>query len=397
MNSINFNDPANIADPYPVYRQLRESGSPYWLPHTQPVNTQGMWLFSRYNEVAEILRLAAPLSKQITLVRTPGDITPLDMTMLYRDPPEHTRLRNLVNQTFTNRQIRTMETRIAQITENMLARMSARSTGDFIADIALPLPVKVAAEILGVPFEDHDKFYRWITSVFTGFDAVTADTEILMQQNLAMQELVIYLKKLINLRRQQPRDELLSSMIKAHDDLDALSDEELLGMCVLFLIAGFETTVYLLGTGMYTLLRHPDQLYLLKQKPEYLPSAIEEMLRYESPLQRATFRITTKSCELGGKQFREGEQICAVIGAANRDPAQFTHPDTFDITRAPNKHLAFGLGIHTCLGATLARTEAHIMFERILERMPHIKLAEEKPEWTKTTFFRGIRKLPVHY
>lgn len=398
MKAVDFNNPAFISDPYPGYRQLRETEEPYWLSHTQSNSSSpGLWLFSRYADVVEILKVSGPLSKQISRVRPPEDIKPLDLSMLNQDPPEHTRLRNLVKQVFTPERLKTLEPRIGQITDELITRMRTRASGDFMADFALQLPVMVIAELLGVPPEDDEIFRRWSGKIIAGYDSVVTNTEVLGQQEAAMQELINYFNQLIKKRRQQPRDDLISALIEAHDHHDKLTGGELLGMCILFLIAGFETTVNLFGSGLFTLLRRPEQFELLRQHPEYLPSAIEEMLRFESPLQRATFRITTEACELGGKQLRQGEQICAVIGAANRDPQQFPQPDTFDISRTPNRHLAFGLGIHTCLGATLARTEARIAFGRILECLPHIRLATETPEWNAITFFRGLRTLPVCY
>ena len=397
MKTIDFNDPAFLGDPYPVYRQLRESGGPYWLAQKQPIKSRGIWLFSRHDEVVDILKLEPPLSKQISRVRASGETSPLDISMLQQDPPEHTRLRNLVKQAFTPGQVQALKPRIVQITDELITRIAGRGTGDFIADIASPLPFMVLAVLLGVPFEDYGRFYHWITNILIGFDSFTANRESLNRQKQSMQEFINYFNRLIVQRRQQPRDDLISTLVEVRDQHDKLNTDELLGMCVLFLVAGYETTVNLFGTGLYTLLRHPEHLELLKQHPENLPAAIEEMLRFESPLQRSTFRITTEACEVGGKHLQEGEQVCALIGAANRDPDQFPEPDTFDISRTPNRHLAFGAGIHTCLGAALARTEARIAFARILERLPNIRLASQQPEWNKTTFFRGFRCLPVCY
>ena len=398
MEDIEFDNIAFASDPYPLYRQLREAEEPYWLSHTQSKSSSpGFWLFSRYADVVDILKLSGPLSKQITRVRSPDDITPMDLSMLNQDPPEHTRLRNLVNQTFTARQIKELEPRIEKIIDELIARMRMKVSGDFVADFALHIPVMVIAELLGVPPEDKDKFRHWSRQIIIGYDSVIASTGNLEQQETAMQALIYYFNQLIEKRRQHPYDDLISSLINAYDRQGKLSPGELLGMCVLFLIAGFETTVNLLSNGLYTILRYPEQFQLLRQCPEYLPSAIEEMLRFESPIQRSTFRITTEACKLGGKQLNQGEQICAMIGAANRDPEQFPQPDTFDITRTPNRHLAFGLGIHTCLGAVLARTEARIVFERVLDQLPNIRLSSKTPEWNTTTFFRGLRVLPVHY
>jgi cytochrome P450 len=395
VETIDFQSPGFINDPYPLYRRLREIKGPYWLPfpHSNSLSP-GMWLFSRYADVAETLK-GASLSKQTTRMRLPGTTSPLDFSMMNQDPPEHTRLRNLVMQAFTPAHIKELEPRIEQIADELITRLGAKEKGDFIADFAMPLPVTVIAELMGVPHEDRDAFRYLSARLLIGYDEVTANPEILAQHKKAIQELIDYFSQLIEKRRRQPDNTLISLLIKAEDEQKKLSGRELLDMCTLLLLAGHETTLNLLGTGMLTLFRHPEQFELLKKHPEYLPSAIEEMLRFESPLQRSTFRITAKACEIGGKQFREGEQISAIIGSANRDPEQFDQPDTFDITRSPNRHLTFGLGIHFCLGSMLARTEARIGFGRILERLPHISLIARPLEWNRTTLFRGLQTLPV--
>nr|WP_049767543.1 cytochrome P450 [Roseiflexus sp. RS-1] len=210
-----------------------------------------------------------------------------------------------------------------------------------------------------------------------------------------MASLVDYFTTLIRQRRHSPRDDLISALIAAHDAGDSLSEDELLGMCVLLLIAGHETTVNLIGNGLLTLLRHPDQLNLLRRQSEYLTSAIEEMLRYESPVQRSTPRFAAEPFVIGGEQIEAGQQISLMFGAANRDPAHFSDPDRFDITRQPNPHLGFGMGIHYCLGAPLARIEARVAFTHILERLPAIRLATDTPAWKPVTWLRGLKSLPV--
>jgi len=282
---------------------------------------------------------------------------------------------------------------------------------DFMADFALPLPVIVIAELLGVPPEDRETFRAWSNQIVTGIDAVRASQQNAQKQEEALMALAGYFTHLIQQRRERPREDLISAMIEARDAQDRLSEEELLGMCMLLLIAGHETTVNLLGNGLLTLLHYPDELALLtrapllpsksasagKRRPEDMISAVEEMLRFESPVQRATFRVTTDAIEIGGKTLEKGQQVSAVIGAANRDPAQFPDSDRFDVTRHPNRHLAFGLGIHFCLGAPLARAEARIGFTRLLEKLPTLRLVNEVPDWGPNTFFRGLRSLPLAF
>jgi cytochrome P450 len=266
---------------------------------------------------------------------------------------------------------------------------------EFMSDFALPLPVIVIAELLGVPPEDQSTFHAWSNKFITSIDAVRASEDSRKESQQAVASLAGYFADLIRLRREQPRGDLISALIQARDSQDRLSEDELIAMCMLLLIAGHETTVNLLGNGLLTLLNHPEQLFRLKGDPGLLPSAIEEMLRFESPVQRATFRITKEAIEIGGTTIEKNQQISAVIGAANRDPDQFLHAEEFDIARQPNRHLAFGLGIHFCLGAPLARTEARIGFERLLEQFPDLHLASETPRWNPNTFFRGLTILPV--
>ncbi len=384
--------PAFLADPYPTYRRLIEQTPVFWLPHSNAPG--GMWCVARYDDVTFILH-NAPIFKDTSRIAPPEKLTPLDRAMLQRDPPDHTRLRRLASHAFTPRRVQSLEPRIEQMSLDLLNRIRERGTADFIADYARPLPIMVIAELLGVPFEDHDRFSAWSDQIMTGSDSVLGGEEAARRSQEAMASLVAYFTALIAQRRQQPRDDLISALIAARDAEDRLSEDELLGMCVLLLIAGHETTVNLIGNGLLTLLRHPEQLALLRQHPEYLTSAIEEMLRYESPVQRSTPRFAAETFEIAGQRIEQGQQISLMFGAANRDPAHFPDPDRFDITRHPNPHLGFGSGIHYCLGAPLARIEARVAFSHILEHLPAIRLMTDQPEWKPVTWLRGLRRLPV--
>ncbi len=384
--------PEFLADPYPVYRQLIEQTPVFWLPHANAPG--GMWCIARYDDIAFVLR-EAPIFKDTSRIAPPDTLTPLDRAMLQRDPPDHTRLRRLASHAFTPRRVHDLMPRIEQISLDLIERIRARGEADFIADYARPLPIIVIAELLGVPFEDHKQFSTWSDQIMAGSDSVLGGEEAARQSHQAMASLVDYFTTLIRQRRHSPRDDLISALIAAHDAGDSLSEDELLGMCVLLLIAGHETTVNLIGNGLLTLLRHPDQLNLLRRQPEYLTSAIEEMLRYESPVQRSTPRFAAEPFVIGGEQIEAGQQISLMFGAANRDPAHFSDPDRFDITRQPNPHLGFGMGIHYCLGAPLARIEARVAFTHILERLPAIRLATDTPAWKPVTWLRGLKSLPV--
>lgn len=391
-DAIDLSNAAFIADPYPTYRQLREAVAPYWLAHGGP--TGGMWLITRYQDVAAILK-EAQTTKDTLRFTPPEQVTPFDHNMLSKDPPDHTRLRALANQAFTPGRVRDLEPRIEQIVDDLIDRARPQGGMEFMSGFALPLPVIVIAELLGVPPEDRDRFHAWSNRMVTGIDAVRqteADVKATEEASIALSQ---YFADLVRQRRAQPRDDLISALITARDAHDRLSEDELIAMCMLLLIAGHETTVNLLGNGLLALLRHPVELARLKARPELIPTAVEEMLRYESPVQRATFRLTTGRIEIGGATIEQGQQVSAVIGAANRDPDQFPRPDVFDATRQPNRHLAFGLGIHFCLGAPLARTEARIGFTRLLSQLPGVRLVDETPDWSPNTFFRGLRTLPV--
>ena len=393
-NGVNLSSMEFLADPYPTYQKLREADAPFWLAHGGP--TGGMWLFTRYQDVSTILK-EAHTTKDATRFTPPEEVTPFDHNLLAKDPPDHTRLRSLANQAFTPNRVKDLEPRIGQIVDELIAHVQPHGGMEFMADFALPLPVIVIAELLGVSPEDRDTFHAWSNQMVTGVDAVRASEANRQQSQEATLALGQYFVDLVRRRREQPRDDLISALTTARDAQDRLTEDELLAMCMLLLIAGHETTVNLLGNGLLTLLGHPAQLTLLKNRPELLPSAVEEMLRFESPVQRATFRLTTETFEIGSTTLEKGQQVSAVIGAANRDPDPFPQPDTFDITRQPNRHLAFGLGIHFCLGAPLARMEARIGFARLLEQLPNLQLVSQTPDWSANTFFRGLRTLLVAF
>jgi cytochrome P450 len=393
-NGVDFASPEFLADPYSTYRALREASAPFWMAHGG--QTKGMWLITRYQDVAFILK-DAQTSKDSARFTPPEKLTPFDYNMLGRDPPDHTRLRALSNQAFTPARVKALEPRIGQIVDELLAKVQPQGGMEFMADFALPLPVIVIAELLGVPPDERDTFHAWSNQMVTNIDAVRASEDREKTAEAAAMALGQYFADLVRRRREQPRDDLISALTQAHDAQDRLNENELLAMCMLLLIAGHETTVNLLGNGLWTLLNHPDQLAQLKSQPDLLPSAIEEMLRFESPVQRATFRLAIEAIEIGGAAIEKGQQVSAVIGAANRDAEQFPQPDTFDIARQPNRHVAFGLGIHFCLGAPLARAEARIGFARLLERFPNLRLVNPAPDWNANTFFRGLKTLPVAF
>lgn len=394
--TLQLRDPAFLTDPYPFYKELRETAPVFWFPHGGL--TGGMWLVTRYEDVAALLK-HSHTGKDITRLVAAEQLgsEPRGKDLLNSDPPDHTRLRALVSQAFTPRRTRNLEPRIVQIATELLDRVRGAGQMEFMADFAIPLPIIVIAELLGVPLEDRYEFRAWSNDLVRGIDSMGQNPEAARKGEEAGLALNEYFAELLRQRRVQPRDDLMSGLVAARDGGDRLSEQELIGLCQLLLIAGHETTVNLLGNGLLTILRHRDQWERLQEHPEYLESAIEEMLRFESPVQRATFRFATAPITIAGQTIEAGQQVSALIGAANRDPAEFPEPDRFDVRRQPNRHLAFGRGIHFCLGAPLARTEARIAFGQLLADFPNMELATDTPDWNGNTFLRGLNSLPVKW
>jgi len=379
------------ANPYPHYRPLLE-GPPRILNLFMP-----MALVARYADVVRVLRDHEHFSS--VPPRTPlieerikvfGD-TP---RVLFADPPVHTRLRRLVSQAFTPRRIRALEPLIEQLTDRLLDRAAAKGEFEVMADLANPLPVMVIAAMLGVAPEHYESFKHWSDAVIEA-DNTLPGMKLPDSVSESFGALRAYFAAEIEKRRRKPGDDLISVLVTAHEEKEALSEEELLTFVVLLLLAGNETTTNLIGNGMLVLGRNPDQLARLKKEPVLMPKAIEEMLRYDSPVQ-ATVRHPKEDVELKGVTIPAKTFVFVVLAAANRDPAQFKDPETFDITREPNDHVAFGEGIHFCLGAPLARLEAAIAVGRVLERFPRLRLAEPLTLAYKGSYFlRGITALPT--
>ena len=315
--------------------------------------------------------------------------------MLGSDPPQHSRLRRLVSRDFTPRRIRELEPRIREIAKELLDKVEQKGSFDLMADLANVLPVTVIAEMLGVPPELNARFKHWSDTIIGGDNNVPGAPQP-PESIRAIDELGDYFTAEIEKRRAKPGPDLVSALVAAHDESEALSAADLLSFITLLLIAGNETTTNLIGNGMLALGRHPDQLDALKRNPAMLPRAIEEMLRYDGPVQ-STVRFTKEPVQLGGTEIPAGAFALMIVAAANRDPAQFKDPEKFDITRDPNDHVAFGEGIHFCIGAPLARMEARVAFEAMLERFPQLRLkdAAMKPTYKGSYFLRGLESLPL--
>jgi cytochrome P450 PksS len=315
--------------------------------------------------------------------------------MLDVDPPDHTRLRALVQKAFTPRVVEQVRERIVRLTEDLLDRAMERGRMDLVRDYALPLPTTIIAEMLGVPTEDRHKFHRWSRAIVqsnpSGWRMVRAIPSVTL--------FLRYIRKLVRARRASPRDDLVSALVQVEEAGEQLIEDELLAMVFLLLIAGHETTVNLIGNGTLALLEHPEQMAKLRDDstPALIKSAVEELLRHSGPLETATERYTREAVTVANVTIPRGALVYAVLSSANRDERQFPKPDMVDITREPNRHLAFGLGIHYCLGAPLARLEAQIAFETLLRRVPALRLAvsADALRWRRGLVLRGLESLTV--
>ena len=313
--------------------------------------------------------------------------------MLNRDGDDHRRLRRLVTKAFTPRMVEQLRPRIQEIADELIDAVEARGSMDLSAEYAFPLPITVIAELLGVPNADQDRFKDWSDAIITPAIGPEAMERFFGQ----MGEFVEYLTDLFAARRAEPQDDLVSALLAARDEEDALTEEELFGTVVLLIVAGHETTVGLIGNAVVNLLSHPDQLELVRADASLIPAAIEEALRYEGPVERALNRWAATDVELGGQTIRRGELVIAIVNAADRDPDRFDDPDRLDVQREDSRHLAFGRGSHYCLGAPLARLEAEIALETLFRRLPGLRLAVEpnELEWRPTPGFRRLETLPV--
>ena len=379
-------------DPYPVYAALRARA---------PVHRSTLlnaWLFTRHADVDAILRdhrhfgndpREGTLSPRQQAMLPPGH----EFTMLLLDPPDHTRLRALVNRAFTRRAVNALEPRIRAIVGSLLDDIADLAGFDFMQAMARPLPVTVIAEMLGVPPEDRERFRVW-----------SARRARLLEPTISLREreageaasraFDAYFRPIIEARRAAPRDDIVSALVLAQDEGERLTERETLNMLRLLLIAGHETTTNLIGNGMLALLRHPEAIQRLRDDPSMIPAAVEEILRFDSPVQ-ADFRRVLEDCEVSGIALRKRDNLVLFLGAANRNPEVFEDPDRLDVGRSRGSHLSFGRGIHHCLGAALARLEGRIVLEMLLDRFSQISLLGERPRFRKAILLRGLEFLSL--
>ena len=379
-------------DPYPAYAALRDR---------DPVHRSRLmnaWVFTRHSDVDAILRDHRRFSndpRKGDLKRRQRLNLPTDdeFTMLFLDPPDHKRLRALVNKAFTPKAVNALEPHIRTIMASLLDDIDDPAGFDLMEAVAQPLPVIVIAEMLGVPPKDRAQFKVWSDQRARVLEPMIDARERAIADS-ASKALDAYFRPIITERRAAPQEDIVSALAQAEDEGDRLTEREMLNMLRLLLIAGNETTTNLIGNGMLALLRHPDQLQRLREDPSLIPAAVDELLRFDSPVQ-TDFRRVLEDCEVNGFAVRRRDNIVVLLGAANRDPDVFENPDRLDVGRNDRSHLSFGRGIHHCLGAPLARLEGRIVLETLLERFPEIRLLGERPRFRNSIVLRGLQSLPV--
>ncbi len=402
MDALHYNPfiPEVHANPYPVYSRLRAEDPVHWSPLMEA------WILTRYDDVTAVLtdsrfsanrRLARSRFAQEAL-RREEEFGPLgrSQTMLTSDPPQHTRLRGLVSKAFTPRTVESLRPRIQDIVDNLLDAVQGSGHLDLIRDLAYPLPVIVIAEMLGIHPEHRDQFKRWSDEIVATLDGTFNTPEVLERARKSVSELADYFRGVIEQRRRQPQQDLISGLIAAEEGGHILNEDEMLATARLLLVAGNETTTNLIGNGMLALMRNPAQLHKLRDDPSLIPTAVEELLRYDGPVQ-ATGRVAMEDLEISGRLIKKGQLVFSLLAAADRDPAQFENPDHLEITRHPNEHVAFGDGIHFCLGAPLARTESQIAIGTLLRRIPNARLETDDPPWGRSFILRGLKSLPLAF
>lgn len=379
-----------LHNPYPLLQRLREQDPVLWS------DAIGGWIVTRYDDIVVTMKDTSTFSNEGRLGRAVDYLPPDERAkltafqdhyrtkgLLHSDPPDHTRLRSLVQKAFSPRMIDLMRPRIQEIVDDLIDQAAGQGGMEVIQELAFALPVAVLADIMGVPQADREHFQRWADSLlaFQGVNRPAVD--VLHHAQEALVEARRYLTDLIARRRRDPGPDLVSQLVIVEAEGEKLTEPELINTCITLLVAGHETTTSLIGNGLLLLLQHPEQWNLLKRDRTLIPSAIEEILRYESPVARQP-RVIKNDVELGGKQLRAGEMLFQMLNSGNRDASRFDDPDAFDVQRNPNRHIAFGFGVHFCIGAPLSRAEGLIVFDTILSRLPDIRLVDAEPHWDVT-------------
>jgi cytochrome P450 len=390
-------EPEVLANPYPLYQELRSTAPVHWDPYLHA------WVVTRYAEVVHVFQhfLAARTpSPEHLAAMDMAQLSPIAQVMvrqmLFLDPPDHTRVRTLAARAFTPRRVEVLRDHILDITERLLDAVEAKGRMEVIGDLGAPLPAIVTTEMLGVPSRDWEKLRRWSTDfaeMLGNFQHNPGRATRVLQ---SLEEMTAYFQEAVRRQAEEPTEGLVHALANAEVNGDRFSEEEVVANLIVTMVGGLETTTNLIGNGLLSLLRNPGELERLRGDPELIPSAVEELLRYESPSQH-TARLAPTDLELGGRQIRRRQAVIAVMGAANRDPARFPEPDRLDVSRQDNRHVAFGWAGHFCFGAPLARIEGQIAFGALLRRFPELRLEPEPLAWRENLGLRGLKALPINF
>ncbi len=390
-------DPEVLADPYPLYRSLRVQAPVHWDPYLHA------WVVTSYAEAVQVLhRFSAQAATSPQKLAALGihELGPIAQVMvrqmLFLDPPQHSRVRRLASVAFTPRRVEQLRAHIDQIAASLIDAVIDQGEMEVMDAFANALPAIVTAEMLGVPSADHRQLKNWSADFAEVLGNFQHNPGRAAEVTQSLEEMTSYFQAAVRPQATHPTDGLINAFTTAELDGDRLTEDEVVANIIITLVGGLETTTNLIGNGLLTLLRHPQEADLLRRNPELIPAAVEELLRYESPSQHTT-RVAPEDVELRGRPIKRGQAVIAVMGAANRDPDRFPDPDRFDIERADNRHLAFGWGGHFCFGAPLARMEGQIAFSALLRRLPHLKLASGTITWRSNLGLRGLTGLPVSF
>ena len=400
--ALDITNPEYYKNPYSIYTQVREQNT---ISMVAGLGGSMSYFLSRYDDVVSVLKdtrfsnerhkVSDSGLKLMEAWWMPSIFKAMANSMIMVDDPSHARLRNLVHKAFTPRMIQQMALRIEEISNQLLDEAAKQETVDFIRMFALPLPLTVISDMMGVPAKDRAKFHKWTANFIDSASSANPRTMLPQLPNAFLMNR--FLRQLITLRRSDPQDDLITALVRAEELGDKLNEDELVAMLFILLLAGHETTVNLLGNGTLALLEHLDQLDKLKANPELIDTAVEEILRFTNPVQQIAPRYALEDVELHGQHIPKGASVMCGIASANRDESVFPNADQFDITRNPNRHIAFGLGIHYCLGAPLARLEGKIALQVLLNRYPNLELAlpADQLQWRASGALRGLKSLPI--
>jgi len=398
---IQQNDPITgrpVQNPYERYDRLRSVDPVHWSEGSQ------VWVLTRYQDVMDALRDPRLSSTSFSaLIQEAGggqNVKTLEQTfmamMIFRDPPDHTRLRSLANKAFTPGVLERIRSQVQDSADLLLNDVRKEGSMEVISELAYPLPALVISEVLGVADRDREKFKKWSDDLATLAGHMRDARENAGPASQSLAELIEFLRETVAERRAEPKDDLLSALVTAEDQNDSFTEDELYSMCVLLIFAGHVTTTNLIGNGILALLQNPSQLELLRNTPSLLESAVEEIIRYTGPVQ-AISRTALESYKIGDTQIREGDRLSLNLAAANRDPARFNNADRFEIERSEGRHVGFGFGIHFCLGAALARMEGQAAIGAVVRGLPDLRLGEQELEWRPNPVLRSLTELPVTF